>query len=268
MHALGAPNAAANHEGRLAFEAIRGGAVGVRRERACATLRRPLAQGHRRLCDLAAGPTGNHPVVKDSRGVEHLRPTCERAFPCRAGGHRHRRRQRALMRRRWRWRRPGPTSRSLRARADLDAVADEVRALGRRAARWPATSTTMPRARPWCTRRCRIRPRHDPVNNAGGAGPNDPRRTGVGLSRRADLERRGLRALIQHCAKPMREAGGGAVVNISSTAARYAQSASVPWCGEGGTQPMTRNLARDFAPMCASMPSGPAASSPTRWRRT
>ena len=47
----------------------------------------------------------------------------------------------------------------------------------------------------------------------------------------------------------MREAGGGAVVNISSTAARYAQKHfSAYGAAKAALNQMTRNLAQDFAP--------------------
>ena len=56
-------------------------------------------------------------------------------------------------------------------------------------------------------------------------------------------------SLIQKCAKPMREAGGGAVVNISSTAARYAQKHfSAYGSAKAALNQMTRCLAQDFAP--------------------
>ncbi len=88
------------------------------------------------------------------------------------------------------------------------------------------------------------------VNNAGGAGPNDPR-----TMSRTDFERvlawnvAPAYSLIQKAAGPMREAGGGAVVNISSTAARYAQKHfSAYGAAKAALNQLTRNLAQDFAP--------------------
>jgi 7-alpha-hydroxysteroid dehydrogenase len=88
------------------------------------------------------------------------------------------------------------------------------------------------------------------VNNAGGAGPNDPRRMPAAAF--AEVLRWNVApayGLIQQCAKPMREAGGGAVVNISSTAARYAQKHfSAYAAAKAALNQMTRCLAQDFAP--------------------
>jgi 7-alpha-hydroxysteroid dehydrogenase len=138
-----------------------------------------------------------------------------------------------------------------RTRADLDAVADEVRALGRRAlplacdvnddaARQGLVHSTLSEFG-----RVTIL-----VNNAGGAGPNDPRRMPASdFAAVLTWNVAPAYALIQHCAKPMREAGGGAVVNISSTAARYAQKRfSAYGAAKAALNQMTRNLAQDFAP--------------------
>jgi 7-alpha-hydroxysteroid dehydrogenase len=55
--------------------------------------------------------------------------------------------------------------------------------------------------------------------------------------------------LIQKTAKPMRDAGGGAVVNISSVVSRYAQKYfSAYGAAKAALDQLTRNLAQDFAP--------------------
>jgi 7-alpha-hydroxysteroid dehydrogenase len=55
--------------------------------------------------------------------------------------------------------------------------------------------------------------------------------------------------LIQKTAAAMRQAGGGAVVNISSVAARYAQKHfSAYGAAKAALNQMTRNLAQDYAP--------------------
>lgn len=138
-----------------------------------------------------------------------------------------------------------------RTEADLDAVAGQIRALGRRVLVVP----------------CDMNDDHAPeqlvqrtlaefgkltvlVNNAGGAGPNDPlKMPKADFSRVLAWNVAPAYALIQHAAGPMREAGGGAVVNISSTAARYAQKHfSAYGAAKAALNQMTRNLAQDLAP--------------------
>lgn len=88
------------------------------------------------------------------------------------------------------------------------------------------------------------------VNNAGGSGPNDPRRMPpADFARVLAWNVVPAYALIQQCAPHMREAGGGAVVNISSSAARYAQKHfSAYGAAKAALNQLTRNLAQDFAP--------------------
>ena len=88
------------------------------------------------------------------------------------------------------------------------------------------------------------------VNNAGGSGPNDPLQTS---SKRFDsvyhFNVTTAFALTTRCAPHMRKAGGGAVVNISSSAARYAQkNFSAYGSAKAALNQMTRLLAADFAP--------------------
>lgn len=88
------------------------------------------------------------------------------------------------------------------------------------------------------------------VNNAGGSGPNDPRRMPAAAF--GDVLKWNVvpaYALIQKCEPRMREAGGGTVVNISSSAARYAQKHfSAYGAAKAALNQLTRNLAQDFAP--------------------
>ena len=138
-----------------------------------------------------------------------------------------------------------------RTRSDIDRVADEIRGLGRRAIAVTCDvnddtaldglvqSTVTELGKVTIL-----------VNNAGGAGPNDPRRmSGADFARVLAWNVVPAYALIQKCAPRMREAGGGSVVNISSTAARYAQKHfSAYGAAKAALNQMTRNLAQDFAP--------------------
>lgn len=88
------------------------------------------------------------------------------------------------------------------------------------------------------------------VNNAGGAGPNDPLHTD---SRSFDsvyhFNVTTAFALSAKCAPHMRQAGGGAIINISSSASRYAQKHfSAYGSAKAALNQMTRLLAADFAP--------------------
>lgn len=138
-----------------------------------------------------------------------------------------------------------------RTPADLDAVAADIAALGRRAIAVPcdvndeaALDRLVMRTREELGRLTLL------VNNAGGAGPNDPRRMGGEDFRRVlTWNVAPAYLLIQKAAPHMREAGGGAVVNISSTAARYAQKHfSAYGAAKAALNQLTRNLAQDHAP--------------------
>lgn len=138
-----------------------------------------------------------------------------------------------------------------RTPADLQAVAAEVRALGRRAIAVPcdvndeaALDALVARTREELGRLTLL------VNNAGGAGPNDPTRMGAAdFARVLTWNVAPAYLLIQKAAPHMREAGGGAVVNISSTAARYAQKHfSAYGAAKAALNQLTRNLAQDYAP--------------------
>ncbi len=138
-----------------------------------------------------------------------------------------------------------------RTRADIDAVAAEILALGRR-----ATAVTCNVADDAAldelvaTTVAELGKVTILVNNAGGAGPNDPRRMpGKDFANVLAWNVVPAYALTQKCAPRMQEAGGGAVVNISSTAARYGQKHfSAYGAAKAALNQMTRNLAQDFAP--------------------
>lgn len=138
-----------------------------------------------------------------------------------------------------------------RTAADLEAVAESVRALGRRALVVPtdvadeaALDNLVARTRAELGAVTLL------VNNAGGAGPNDPRKMRAeDFSRVLAWNVTPAYLLIQKAAAAMREAGGGAVVNISSVAARYAQKHfSAYGAAKAALNQMTRNLAQDYAP--------------------
>ena len=138
-----------------------------------------------------------------------------------------------------------------RTAADLEAVAAEVRALGRRAIVVPtdvnddaALDTLVARTV------AELGGVHVLVNNAGGAGPNNPRKMkGADLAGVLAWNVVPAYALTQKCLPAMTAAGGGAVVNISSTAARYAQKGfSAYGAAKAALNQLTRNLAQDFGP--------------------
>lgn len=138
-----------------------------------------------------------------------------------------------------------------RTQADLEKVAAEIRAMGRRAIvvagdiSQEATMDTLVAETLKSLGKITIL-----INNAGGAGPNSPLKMG-GNDFSAVLAWNVTPAymMIQKTAKAMREAGGGAVVNISSVAARYAQKHfSAYGAAKAALNQMTRNLAQDFGP--------------------
>lgn len=88
------------------------------------------------------------------------------------------------------------------------------------------------------------------VNNAGGAGPNDPLHTdGQSFDSVYHFNVTTAFVLSAKCAPYMRQAGGGGIINISSSAARYAQkNFSAYGSAKAALNQMTRLLAADFAP--------------------
>ena len=88
------------------------------------------------------------------------------------------------------------------------------------------------------------------INNAGGSGPNNPlKMSGAEFSAVLAWNVTPAYLLIQKTVGAMRDTGGGAVVNISSVAARYAQkNFSAYSAAKAALNQMTRNLAQDFGP--------------------
>ena len=138
-----------------------------------------------------------------------------------------------------------------RTQADLDAVAAEIRTLGRRAITVAGDVSEETNLDTLVARTvAELGKVTILINNAGGAGPNSPLKMG-GDEFSAVLAWNVTPAylLIQKTAQAMREAGGGTVVNISSVAARYAQKHfSAYGAAKAALNQMTRNLAQDFAP--------------------
>ena len=138
-----------------------------------------------------------------------------------------------------------------RTQADLDTVAAEITALGRRAitvAGDISDEATMDRLVARTV--AELGKLTILINNAGGSGPNHPMKMG-GAEFSAALVWNVTPAylMIQKCVPAMHEAGGGAVVNISSVAARYAQKHfSVYGAAKAALNQLTRNLAQDFGP--------------------
>ena len=138
-----------------------------------------------------------------------------------------------------------------RTRGDLDSLALEIQSLGRRAlvlacdvGKPAELESLVPRCIEGLGRLDVL------INNAGGAGPNDPLRTTPEQFLKA-LEWNVLPAfaLTRLAVPAMRATGGGSVINITSAAARYAQrSFSSYGTAKAALTQLTRLLAQDFAP--------------------
>lgn len=138
-----------------------------------------------------------------------------------------------------------------RTQADVDAVAGEIRALGRRAIAVACDVGDEASLDALVARTvAELGKITVLVNNAGGSGPNDPSTmSGKDFSHALSWNVTPAFLLIQKTAGAMRDAGGGAVVNISSVAARYAQKHfSAYGAAKAALNQMTRNLAQDYAP--------------------
>ena len=138
-----------------------------------------------------------------------------------------------------------------RTRNDLESLAAEIAAGGRRAAVFPCDVARTDELENVVARCVAELGRLDVlVNNAGGTGPNDPLRTSPAKFLQA-LEWNVLPAyaLTRAAVPAMREGGGGSVINITSAAARYAQrSFSSYGTAKAALTQLTRLLAQDFAP--------------------
>lgn len=139
-----------------------------------------------------------------------------------------------------------------RTLADVEAVAEQVRSLGRRALAVSCDvndaaqrEAMISQAREQLGRITHL------VNNAGGAGPNDP--LTLSAERFEEILRFNVSsayALCQLCVPHMREAGNGNIINITSGAARYAQTQfSAYGSAKAALTHLTRLLAQDFAPL-------------------
>ncbi|SFA82140.1 7-alpha-hydroxysteroid dehydrogenase [Collimonas sp. OK607] len=138
-----------------------------------------------------------------------------------------------------------------RTQADLESVAAEIHALGRKAIVVPCDVNNEQALELLVQRTlAELGKITVLVNNAGGAGPNDPRKMSADdFSKVLTWNVAPAYLLIQKVVGPMRDAGGGAVINISSMAARLAQKHfSAYGAAKAALNQMTRNLAQDFAP--------------------
>lgn len=138
-----------------------------------------------------------------------------------------------------------------RTAKDLDAVAVEIRGMGRRALPVPTDVNDDAALDHLVATTAAELGRIDiVVNNAGGAGPNNPlKMSGHDFGAVLAWNVVPAYALIQKAMPHLRAAGAGAVVNISSVAARYAQKHfSAYGAAKAALNQMTRNLAQDFGP--------------------
>ncbi|HET8764166.1 MAG TPA: SDR family NAD(P)-dependent oxidoreductase, partial [Rhodanobacter sp.] len=138
-----------------------------------------------------------------------------------------------------------------RTATDLDAAAAEICALGRRALAVPTdvnddAALDQLVARAMAEFGCL----DIVVNNAGGTGPNNPlKMPGAEFGGVLAWNVVPAYALTQKAMPYLRASGGGAVVNISSVAARYAQkNFSAYGAAKAALNQMTRNLAQDYGP--------------------
>ncbi|QXZ08494.1 glucose 1-dehydrogenase [Comamonas sp. Y33R10-2] len=138
-----------------------------------------------------------------------------------------------------------------RTEADLLAVKADIEALGRRAIMVPGDVNNPEDLDQLIARTvAELGKLTVLINNVGGGGPNDPRKvSGKAVGDMLAFNVVPAYTLIQKAAEAMAAAGGGAVVNISSTAARYSQKYfSAYGAAKAALNQMTRCLAQDFGP--------------------
>lgn len=138
-----------------------------------------------------------------------------------------------------------------RTEADLLAVKVDIEALGRRAIMVPGDVNNPEDLDQLIARTvAELGKLTVLINNVGGGGPNDPRKvSGKAVGDMLAFNVVPAYTLIQKAAVAMEAAGGGAVVNISSTAARYSQKYfSAYGAAKAALNQMTRCLAQDFGP--------------------
>jgi 7-alpha-hydroxysteroid dehydrogenase len=139
-----------------------------------------------------------------------------------------------------------------RTRADLDDVAAQVTALGRRALVVPTDVTDTAALENLVAQTIDTFGRLDiVVNNAGGAMPRAALDTSEGFLERAfRFNVTAAFTLTKLAARPMVDtAGGGAVVNISSRSASMTQTSFVAYgAAKAALDRMTKNIAPEFAP--------------------
>ncbi len=139
-----------------------------------------------------------------------------------------------------------------RTESDLDAVATQIRELGRRAVVAPTDVTDLDALETLATRAVDEFGRIDIlVNNAGGWDPRPVMATSVRAMEGAfRFNVIAAFTLTQHCVPHMVAAGGGSVVNISSRAASMVQPCFVAYAtAKAALSMMTRAMAPELAPL-------------------
>jgi 7-alpha-hydroxysteroid dehydrogenase len=138
-----------------------------------------------------------------------------------------------------------------RGAAALEAATAEIRKAGGRAVAIAAdVESAADRERLVAEAMAAFGKLHILVNNAGGSGPNDPLRT-TAEQFNAALSRNVTQPFVLSAlAVPhLRASGGGAIINITSAAARLAQPHfSAYGAAKAALTQLTRNHAQDFAP--------------------
>lgn len=139
-----------------------------------------------------------------------------------------------------------------RTLADLETVAEEIRARGGAATAVPCdVEKAADREQLMSAAVAAYGQLNILVNNAGGSGPNDPLRTTAEQFNAALARNVTQPFVLAGLAVPhIRAAGGGAIINITSAAARLAQPHfSAYGAAKAALTQLTRNHAQDFAPL-------------------